>query len=414
MNSKCFPCFVLFWLLSFAFLQDDVRGQRQEAPPPRPAARSSPAPDPVAFDQLNRQAEQAREKGELAAAIQIYHQLVKMRPNWAEGWWYLGSLNYDADQYAAGASAFEKLLVLDPQNSQAWGLLGLCEYQLKKNTQALKHLTKSRQLGLDRIPEISRVVRLHQAILLNRSRQFEAALFVLNTFAVENKEANTVLDAMGMAVLRISEPLESLYPEQREMIRQFGQAAYLDAQQKRQESFQLYGELEARYRGRPNVAYAYGAALLVQREPEKALAYFKQELAREPNHEAALLQMALQLIVMGKFEEGIPYAQKAITVAPGNFAGYYALGRIYLYCDKAPQSLPVLEKAVNLAPTVATLHYTLSQAYQRVKRPADAARARAEFERLTALNKDRRGDLFISSGEPASPQPTQPSQPQNR
>ena len=81
-----------------------------------------------------------------------------------------------------------------------------------------EHLTKSRNLGLDRFRELSRVVRLHEAILLNRSGQFEAALFVLNTYASGHQESDSVLDAMGMAVLRISDPMESLSLEQRETI----------------------------------------------------------------------------------------------------------------------------------------------------------------------------------------------------
>ncbi len=360
------------------------------------STKKTAAINPETFNKLRQEADQAREKGDLAEAVRLYNQLVKMRPGWAEGWWYLGSIHYDSDQYAAAASALEKCVAHDAQNPQAWGLLGLCEYRLARNANALEHLTKSRQLGLDRIPEISRVVRLHQAMLLNRSRQYEAAHAVLKTFAVEHQEANSVLDAMGMAVLRIPNLIDTLSPEQREMVRQFGKAAYLEAEQKRSESFKLYEQLEAQYHGRPNVAYAFGSALLLQREPEKAIDFFKQELAREPNHDAALVQIALQLMAMRKFEVGIEYAQKAILAAPGNFAGYYVLGRTYLYMDNLPHSIPMLEKAATIAPTVATLHYTLSQAYQRAGRSADTARARTRFEKLEAMNKDQRGDLFIA------------------
>ncbi|HYK91569.1 MAG TPA: tetratricopeptide repeat protein [Acidobacteriota bacterium] len=379
--------------------------QQQGIASPALVDENPAAGDSGTFDRIKLRAEQARESGELTAAIQTYGQLVRLRPDWAEGWWYLGSINYDADQYAAAASAFEKLLALDPQNSQAWGLLGLCEYRLDKHAEALEHLTRSRNLGVDRMREISRVVRLHQAILLNRSRQFEAALFVLNTYASEHQEADAVLDAMGMSVLRISDPVESLSQEQREMIRKFGRAAYLDAEQKPEESFRLYEELEVQYRGRPNVAYALGTALLVQREPEKAVASFKQELERDPAHEAALLQIALQMMAWGKFEEGAAYSQRAVDASPDNFAGYYALGRSHLYMNNLPQAIESLEKAAAIAPTVAIVHYNLSQAYQRANRPEDAARARAQFEKVKALNKDRRGDIFVTLEDLQSTQP---------
>jgi tetratricopeptide (TPR) repeat protein len=320
-----------------------------------------------------------------------------------EGWWYLGSLSYEADQYAPAVPALKKVVNADPKNSQAWGLLGLCEYRLDQNAEALEHLTKARRLGLDQIPEFSRVVRLHQAILLCRSRQFEAALFVLNTFAWEHQQANSVLDTIGLAVLRINLPLESLAPEQREMVRRFGQAAFLDGEQKGQESLNAYEELGTQYRGRPNVAYALGSMWLTHRDTEKAIPFFKQELERDPNHEATLVQMALQMIVLGKFEEGIPYAKKVITLYPQNFAGYYSLGRIQLYLNHLPEAIPLLEKAVLMAPMVAATHYTLSQAYQRNHQAEKAMQARTQFEKLQALNKDRRSDLFITLDDLASP-----------
>lgn len=376
-------------------------GGKSERLPQQRAIDSSQGKRPAAdesrtFDQLKLQAEKAKENGELTAAIQAYDQLVKLRPDWAEGWWYLGSLNYDADQYTAAAGAFERLLKYDPQNSEAWGLLGLCEYRLGKHAEALEHLTKSRNLGVDRTPEISKVVRLHQALLFNRSSQFEAALFVLNTFAPAHQESNLVLDAMGMSVLRISDPIESLSQNQRAMIRKYGRAAYLEAEQKHDESFKLSEELEAQYRGHPNVAYAFGTALLLQKESEKAIAYFLKELERDPNHEASLLQLALQMIALRRFEEGVTYCQKAINLDPGNFVGHYALGRCYLYLNDLTKSIEALEKAAEIAPTVATVYYTLSQAYQRAHRPEDAARASAQFEKLDSLNKDRRRDVFIT------------------
>jgi tetratricopeptide (TPR) repeat protein len=393
----------------------------QPPPPPQAAASETAAPkSPAArsavetFEQVKARADQARENGSLPEATKLYAQLVKRRPSFTEGWWYLGSLSYEADAYAEAASAFEKVVAQDSGNSQAWGLLGLCEYRLGKNAPALEHLTRSRQLGLDRFRDISRVVRLHQAMLLNRSGQFEAAFFVLRTFATERQAVGSVVDAMGLSVLRISEPLESLSLERREMVRKFGQAALLDEDQKPEESLKLYEELEARYRGQPNVSYAFGAALLSQGQGDRALGYFKEELARDPNHYAALLQMALRMIASGQFNDGLPFATRAIEVAPGEFAGYYVLGRIRLYLGDIQGAIAQFELAAGIAPTVASIQYALSQAYRRARRPDDAARAMSRFEKLDALNKDRRGDVFISPEEVSPPAPNAARRPKLR
>ena len=344
------------------------------------------------FETLKAMANAAREADEVSEAIRLYTELVGIRPNWTEGWWYLGTLYYEKDQYTDGARAFQRFVTLEPKNGQGWAMLGLCKYQTKDYVTSLEHLGKGRELGLAGNEELARVVRYHQAVLLTLGRQFEAAQALLNGFAVEHRESDSVLDALGMAVLRISDPLEKLNSVQKEMIRQFGKAAFLAGERKASESRKLYDELQEHYRNRPNVAYAYGVSLLAEREPERAMTYFKEELKRNPNHVASMLQIALEAISSGKFEEALPYAKKASTVDPENFAAYYALGRIYLGLNDVPSAITMLVRASKVAPDVPGVYFVLARAYTRAKKPAEAARARAEFARLEALDKERRGE----------------------
>ena len=58
------------------------------------------------FEALLKKAGAAREADQTDEAIRLYRQVVHMRPGFAEGWWYLGMLFYEADQYADGRAAF--------------------------------------------------------------------------------------------------------------------------------------------------------------------------------------------------------------------------------------------------------------------------------------------------------------------
>ena len=40
-------------------------------------------------------------------AIRCYRSALKLQPHWAEGWWYLDTLNYDADNYAEAIPALQ-------------------------------------------------------------------------------------------------------------------------------------------------------------------------------------------------------------------------------------------------------------------------------------------------------------------
>jgi tetratricopeptide (TPR) repeat protein len=52
------------------------------------------------FDAIAKAAAAARDAGDVRTAIEDYGRAVVIRPDWQEGWYYLGTLQYDADRYA--------------------------------------------------------------------------------------------------------------------------------------------------------------------------------------------------------------------------------------------------------------------------------------------------------------------------
>ncbi len=398
---RCVSMIILVGPLCAALLRlSALTGSGQKTIDASRRVTQAPAAD---FETLKAKADEAREADQIAEAVRLYEQLVKIRPGWAEGWWYVGTLHYDKDQYAPAAAAFSRYVTLERGNGQGWAMLGLCEFRMAQFASSREHLVKARSLGLGGNEELARVVRYHQAVLLTRARQFEMAQALLNGFAVEHRESAAVLDALGLAVLRIPASLESLSAEKREMVRQFGKAAFLAGERRVPEARALYDTAEARYRDQPNVAYAYGVWLMMQKEPEHATSFFRKELQREPAHVPAMLQIAFHAIDSGNFEEAKAHALKAAELEPENFTAHYALGRIYLESNAIPQAVTELEKSARLAPDAASVQFVLAKAYARANRPADAARARAEFKRLDAIDKKRRGEATgeeSASGRP--------------
>ncbi len=66
---------------------------------------ATPAQD---FDTLATQASAAREGDRIDEAITLYTKALSLRPQWAEGWWYLATLYYDHDNYKEAAEAFKQ------------------------------------------------------------------------------------------------------------------------------------------------------------------------------------------------------------------------------------------------------------------------------------------------------------------
>src|SRR4249919_3697059 len=97
-------------------------------------------PAPASFQTLSHQAELARDNKQLEQAITLYQQALKLKPDWDEGLWNLGSIAYDLDRYTACAPAFRKLAKLKPDSAPAWTMCGLCEYKLRRYDAAIESL----------------------------------------------------------------------------------------------------------------------------------------------------------------------------------------------------------------------------------------------------------------------------------
>src|SRR5438445_13683330 len=55
------------------------------------------------FAELQRAAASEAENGNIADAIRDTQRALEMQPEWKEGWWNLGMLQYEANQYAEAA-----------------------------------------------------------------------------------------------------------------------------------------------------------------------------------------------------------------------------------------------------------------------------------------------------------------------
>src|ERR1700756_3107908 len=76
------------------------------------------------FEAVAQAASAAREAGRVDEALRDYSQAVALRPDWAEGWWYLGTMLYDQDHYAEAIAPLKKLVELSPELGAAWAFLG--------------------------------------------------------------------------------------------------------------------------------------------------------------------------------------------------------------------------------------------------------------------------------------------------
>ena len=334
------------------------------------------------FDSLAKQAAEARDSNQLDRAAALYKQSLAMRPQWAEGWWSLGTLEYDRNNYAAAARAFQRLVVLAPKNGTAHAMLGLCEFELGQDDNALKHIAEAQALGVTNDTQLRRVVVYHQGLLLLRKDKFEGARDFLGQLCAQGLQDNSITQATGMAALRISgkNPPPENSPGAA-VVQRVGHAACIAAAKKYDEARPEFAAVVVEFPNYPNIHYAYGRFLADVNDTPAAVEQFKLEIKNNPADITSRLQIAATLY-KGDSAAALPYAQEAVKLDPHSAFAHYLLGLLLLDTDDYLKAIPNLEIAAKAFPHDAKVFFALGSAYSRAGRKEDAARARAMFQRL--------------------------------
>ena len=366
-------------------------------PPQTPAGNTAPAakagkPGPTApspqFDQLLKSATAAREAEHWEDAVDLYGKIVKLRPDYAEGYWYQGTALYQLDKFQECRDSFRKVTRFSPNNGPAHAFLGLCEFGLKNYDRALEQLMQSRTLGVaDK--DLGGVARYHAGIIMTRIQQYSQALQTLGEFAAEGNDNPRIIEAMGIATLRMAMLPTEVPPDRREMVLMAGRGSYMMATRMTDAAGKAFEGLVARYPETPNIHYAYGVFLLIE-QPAKAIEEFKRELEIQPNDPESLMQIAYQNLKDSDPASALPWAKQAVDAAPNVFASHRALGEALAGTGDVEGGIAQLEIAIRQAPDSPGTHFALAKAYQRAGRANDAAKERAEFVRLDRLARTNR------------------------
>ena len=352
---------------------------------------------PESFEQLATRAQAAMSAERVPEAIRLYARATKLRPNWSEGWWHLGTLLFDTGRFGEARDAFAQFVTVEQkQPGPGFAMLGLTEFQLQHYPKALAALERGRKLGLGIDPAFIHSVLYYDGILNNLLGQPEIAIqrltLIANQVAAAHPDAPKdavfsdveLLDAFGMAALRIAKLPSDIPAARVSLVRSAGHAQALIALQDRVAAESELRQLLALYPSEPGMHYMYGVFLLKE-HPPLAIDEFRRELEISPSHEAARIQLAFQFLNAADYEQGLKYSREAVAFAPGNFVAHIVCGRLWLALDNTDRAVDELRVAVKLAPGSPDAHFALSRALLKAGKNAEAARERAQFEHLKTL-----------------------------
>jgi len=330
-------------------------------------ARSLPvAPqqdNPADFDSLAQAAASARESGHPSDAIQLYRRALDLRPEWAEGWWYIGTLLYDGDQFRDAIPAFQKLLALAPDSPGTLNFLGLCEFETGDYDSALQHLERGFASGPQDDPQLARVASYHLSLLLNRAGKFDRAAEILSKEFSSGTPSEQVTFALGLATLRVALLPAEVDPSKDALLYAAGRLAFLVAQGQASQAVESFPPLLKQYSDIPFLHSAYASALQSAGHTKEAAVQSGLESKLHPQNSSSVAavaalyandaaharlgldsshgsdsvggpvisfqenwQLALQLFSSARYAEAIPALKAAIAQQPEMGTAWAMLG----------------------------------------------------------------------------------------
>jgi tetratricopeptide (TPR) repeat protein len=343
------------------------------------AASAATVPD--RFKTIARQADTARSQDRVPEAIRLYREGTHLRPSWSDGWWYLGSLLYDQDRFSEAAVAFQHLLANTPHRGPAHAFLALCEYETDKYDGALAHFRAWAGEGWAGTRELRDVADYHFALLLTRDGRFVESLFLIAPLAQRLGDSPEIVEAMGLASLRMTYLPENYPPEQRERIWLAGKAALYAAQSPKdfERADEYSARLESRYGTQPEIHHFRGTLFGFEGKNTEAEREYREELKISPDHVPSMDALAGFDLERNDLTEADALARRAVAADSKDAEAHHLLGRVLLETGDLVLSASELETAKQLAPDSPLVRSHLAMVYTKLGRPQEAKVEAAAF-----------------------------------
>lgn len=315
------------------------------------------------FDTLSRQADAARLEGNSSEAILHYETALKIRPDWPEGWWYLGTLYADTGRFPDAVVVFRKLTDANPKLGPAWASLGLAEFELKDYQNSLIHLQEAQSLGFAEVPYVEKPAAYHLALLLNLNGEFEDAFGLLSSEFGKESLAQQTRVALAMSLLRIPLLPDQLDPGKDALITDAGETAELLVTGNFEQAFQSFQQMIQDYPNTPFLHYAYGSALDFNARYDEAEVQLRDETRVTPKSALPYMRLAAIALKTHRPADAQPLAQRAGELAPQSATAHKILAKTLTELGKTESAAQESATAEKLEPEKPDVDSAVSAVY---------------------------------------------------
>lgn len=319
---------------------------------------------------LYTDANAASQKGDTAAAIEKYREIIKLAPHLAAAYNNLGVLYFNQHDFGNAASVLKRGLELNPDMPTATAMLGMSYVQLGSEEKAEPLLRKT--LRWD--PKNDQVEMMLARVLINQGK-LEEATSHLNNFLARNPKNQEAWYMLGKAYLQLSEnALKRINEIDPNSIVAHEIAGEID------ESMQNYDLALVEYKKavdmdpkRPGTHMHMGDAYWNMGKWQSAQTEFKAELANDPNNCIARWKLANSMLEADdSSEEALSQLNLSLARCPTLMQARVDRARALVRLGKQSDALPDLLMAEKDSPREPTIHFLLAKVYRALGKSAAA------------------------------------------
>jgi tetratricopeptide (TPR) repeat protein len=351
------------------------------------------------FASLSRQANAARVEGNSSEAIGYYERALKVRPEWPEGWWYLGTLYADAGRFTEATSVFRKLIDANPKLGPAWASLGLSEFELRDYQNSLLHLQQAQELGFAEVPYVEKPAVYHLALLLNLNGEFEDAFGLLSSEFGKEALAQQTRVALAMSLLRIPLLPDQLDPDKDALITDAGETAKLLVSSNFEQAFQAFRQMLQDYPDTPYLHYAYGSALDFNLRYDEAETQLREETRVTANSALPYMRLAAIALKTHRPADAQPLAEHAVELAPQSSTAHKILAKALTELGKTEAAAQETAAAEKLEPEKPEMDSKVAAANANHLNPVESFASTTKADATTSGNFDELSRKAVAAGE---------------
>ncbi len=339
--------------------------------------------------QLYREAQAARERGDLKLAEQKYLEVIGRAPQLANAYHNLGIVYFMQRRYHDSVAVLEKAAGMDPHGAAVYVMLGLAHYELYQPEKAIAALRTALRLN----PTDGNAL-LYLGKSLVQRKDYRAAARTLEKLAPSKPHDPEVLYNLSLAYMKLM--LESLNrlgevsPHSYQVSLLLGQDA--EARGNDDTAIQHYQEA---IRAKPEAVgahYALGSALARLGRYDEAAKEFRKELGVNGNDSLALWKLG-EISLLSDPQKARLYLERAVNLNPELPQVVLAYGRALARLGETKKAVEQFVRVVQLAPEEDSVHYLLAKAYRQLGRERERELELARFEELAKKKSERRMEM---------------------